>query len=61
MSFDLCNAPTAFEHTIKQILKSYLFKICLVYFDDVIIFGKSFEKMLLNLIKRFSIVCGKQI
>jgi len=53
MPFDFCNAPTTFERTIEQILKDYLFKICLVYLDDVIIFGKSFEEMLSNLEKIF--------
>ena len=28
--------------------KGYLFKICLVYLDDVIIFGKSFKKCCLT-------------
>jgi len=48
MSFDLCNAPAIFEHIMEQI-----FKICLVYLDDMIIFGKSFEEMLFNLEKIF--------
>jgi len=26
MSFNLCNVPATFEHTMEQILKSYLFK-----------------------------------
>jgi len=38
---------------MEQILKGYLFKICLVYLDDVIIFSKSFEEILLNLEKIF--------
>jgi len=46
MPFSLCNAPATFE----QILKKYL---CLVYLNYVIVFGTSFEKMLLNCKKIF--------
>jgi len=35
-----------FERVMEQILKEHLYKICFVYLDNVIIFGKTFEEML---------------
>lgn len=49
MPFGLCNAPATFERLIEQFLQQHLFKICLVYLDDVIVFGESFEKIMANL------------
>jgi len=49
MPFGLCNAPATFERVIEQVLRKFISKICLVYLDDVIIFGKTFEEMIQNL------------
>ncbi|KAL6421071.1 hypothetical protein ACFW04_013595 [Cataglyphis niger] len=54
MSFGLCNAPTTFERLMERVLKELLFNISLVYLDDVIIFGESFEDMLSRLRQVFS-------
>ncbi|KMQ86077.1 krab-a domain-containing protein [Lasius niger] len=50
--FGLCNAPATFARLMERVLYK-LSKICLVYLDDVIIFGKSFEEMIKNLRKIF--------
>jgi len=49
MSFGLCNAPATFQRLMEKVLHGLLFKICLVYLDDIIIFGKNFNEMLNNL------------
>ena len=49
MPFGLCNAPATFERLMEKVLRNLLSKICLVYLDDVIIFGKSFTEMINNL------------
>ena len=49
MPFGLCNAPATFERLMEKVLRPILNKICLVYLDDVIIFGKTFEEMFANL------------
>jgi len=51
MPFGLCNAPATFERVMEQVLREFISKICLVYLDDVIIFGKTFEEMIQNLKK----------
>jgi len=47
--FGLCNAPATFERLMEKVLSPVLNKICMVYLDDVIIFGKMFEEMVKNL------------
>jgi len=49
MPFGLCNVPATFERLMKRILQGSVTKICLVYLDDVIVFGKTFEDMAKNL------------
>ena len=49
MPFGLCNAPATFEAMMETLLSDLLWKRCLVYLDDVIIFGKTFEECLENL------------
>jgi len=46
---ELCNAPATFERLMEKILNQLLFKVCLVYLDDVIIYSDSFEEMLSRL------------
>ena len=49
MPFGLCNAPATFERLMEKVLKGLISKVCFVYLDDVIVFGKNFEEMLCNL------------
>jgi len=53
MPFVLCNAPSTFERVMEQVCENLFYKICLVYLDDVIIFGKTFEEMIQNLKKYY--------
>jgi len=54
MPFGLCNAPATFERLMEKILNQLLFKICLVYLDDVSIYSDSFEGMLSRLEQVFA-------
>jgi len=49
MPFGLCNTPAIFERLMERIFQDLVTKICLVYLDDIIVFGKTFEDMAENL------------
>ena len=49
MPFGLCNAPATFERLIETVLAGLHWQICLIYLDDVIVIGKTFEDMIKNL------------
>ena len=49
MPFGLCNAPATFERLMETVLAGLHWQICLIYLDDVIVIGKSFEDMIKNL------------
>ena len=49
MPFGLCNAPATFERLMEVVLKGLSWKTCLVYLDDIIVVGRSFQEHLKNL------------
>ena len=44
MNFGLVNAPSTFQGMINSILRPFLKKIALVFFNDIIIYSKSWEE-----------------
>ncbi|GFX11712.1 hypothetical protein TNCV_4340581 [Trichonephila clavipes] len=54
MPFGLCNAPATFERLMETVLGGLSYESCLVYLDEIIIVGRSFEEHLKN------IGCGLQ-
>ena len=46
LPFGLCNGPATFQQLMDSVLNG---STCLVYLDDVIVLGKSFEEHLANL------------
>ncbi|MCG7878904.1 MAG: RNA-directed DNA polymerase, partial [Candidatus Thiodiazotropha endolucinida] len=49
LPFGLCNAPATFERLMETVLAGLQWDICLIYIDDVIVYGKTFEEALKNL------------
>ncbi|KRZ01755.1 Retrovirus-related Pol polyprotein from transposon, partial [Trichinella zimbabwensis] len=50
MPFGLCNAPATFQRLMETALRGLTWKACLVYLDDIIVFGKT-EKEHLELLE----------
>ena len=56
MPFGLCNAPATFERLMECVLRELQWNICILYLDDVIIFGKTFQETIdkvTTVLKRF--------
>ena len=49
MPFGLCNEPATFERLMSQVLRGLHWKRCLVYIDDILVFGHDFESALESL------------
>ena len=49
MPFRLCNAPATFQRLMNSILAGLQWTTCLVYIDDIIIVGRTFDEHLNNL------------
>ena len=58
LPFGLCNAPATFERLVEIVLAGLHWEICLVYLDDIIVSGKTFEDMVNNLDEVFARLQG---
>ncbi len=51
VAFGLCNAPAYFQHALRTEILGHLQDSCLVYIDDILVFGKTEDEFLANLEK----------
>ena len=49
MPFGLTNAPATFQRLMDTVLRGLQWEKCLVYLDDIIVFGPTFDETLENL------------
>ena len=49
MPFGLCNGPATFQRLMDLVLAGLQMSQCLVYIDDVIVVGRTFDEHLSNL------------
>jgi transposase InsO family protein len=49
LPFGLCNAPATFERLMENVLRGLQWEKCLLYLDDILIFGRTFEETLESL------------
>lgn len=60
MQFGLPNAPATFQSTMNELLKPYLQKFVIVFFDDILIYSPSLDSHLLHLAHIFSSLAKEQ-
>ena len=56
MHFRLTNAPTTFQATINELFHPYLQKHVLVFFDDILVYSKTWEERMKHLGKVLSLL-----
>jgi hypothetical protein len=61
MLFGVCNAPATFERLMESVLRGLIYDGCLVYLDDIIIIGRTFQEHLDNLRKVFQRLRGAHL
>ena len=61
MPFGLCNAPATFERLMEAVLSGMHWCSILVYLDDVIVFGKTFDEKLSRLTEVLSRMRGADL
>ena len=60
MPFGLCNAPATFERLMDRVLQGLRWSRCLVYLDDIISFGTTFDDALENVCTVHGTCCWKR-
>ena len=58
MPFGLCNAPATFQRLMERVLAGIAREKCIVYLDDILVMGKTFQEHLSNLREVFSRLSG---
>ena len=61
LPFGLCNAPATFMRLMELVLSGLQWQTCLVYLDDILVFGRTWEEHLARLEEVFEHLRGAQL
>ncbi|GJX04160.1 putative mitochondrial protein [Tanacetum coccineum] len=61
MPFGLTNAPSSFQALMNEVFASFLRKIFLVFFDDILVFSKDMEEHVKNLVVVLNTMQSQQL